>query len=115
MGLPPWVSAALRCSRGSRPEACIFTHCSSSRGSSPRLHGPGVMADAVLLNIVLYLPLLGTAALLAVPSRRGDVVRQMSLAVMLVQFGITAWLYWRFDPAAGLQFETRIPWIPGWA
>ena len=72
------------------------------------------MADAVLLNIVLYLPLLGTAALLAVPSRREDAVRQVSLAVMLVQFAITAWLYWRFDPAAGLQFETRIPWIPDW-
>jgi len=72
------------------------------------------MADAVLLNVVLYLPLLGTAALLAVPSRREDAVRQVSLAVMLVQFAITAWLYWRFDPAAGLQFETRIPWIPGW-
>ena len=37
------------------------------------------MADAVLLNMVLYLPLLGTAALLAVPSRREDAVRLVSL------------------------------------
>ena len=34
---------------------------------------------------------------------------------MVVQFALTAVLYAHFDPAvAGLQFETRIPWIPDW-
>ena len=73
------------------------------------------MADAALLNVVLFLPLLGIAALLAVPPRRDAAVRGVSLAVMLAQFALTAWLYCQFDAAAaGLQFETRLPWIAGW-
>ncbi len=73
------------------------------------------MADAALLNVVLYLPLAGIAALLALSPRQEDLVRRLSLAVMLLQFALTAWLYTRFDPAVeGLQFETRLPWIAAW-
>jgi NADH-quinone oxidoreductase subunit M len=39
----------------------------------------------------------------------------MTLAVMVVQLLLTAWLYTRFDSSvAGLQFETRHPWIAAW-
>jgi NADH-quinone oxidoreductase subunit M len=73
------------------------------------------MSDAVLLNIVLYLPLAGIAGIVALPRRSDGQVRALSLAVMLAQFAITALLYLRFDPAAeGLQFETRLPWIAAW-
>jgi NADH-quinone oxidoreductase subunit M len=73
------------------------------------------MADAGLLNVVLYLPLAGIAAIVALPARQDESVRRLSLAVMLVQFALTAWLYTRFDAAAaGLQFETRLPWIASW-
>ncbi len=73
------------------------------------------MGDAALLNVVLYLPLAGVAALLALSPRQEDLVRRLSLAVMLLQFALTAWLYVRFDPAVeGLQFETRLPWIAAW-
>jgi NADH-quinone oxidoreductase subunit M len=73
------------------------------------------MADAGLLNVVLFLPLAGIAAIVALPARQDEPVRRLSLAVMLVQFAITAWLYARFDAAAeGLQFETRLPWIASW-
>ena len=42
-------------------------------------------------------------------------MRRLSLAAMLLQFALTAWLYSRFDPAVeGLQFETRLPWIAAW-
>ena len=42
-------------------------------------------------------------------------VRGLSLAVMVVQFLLAALLYVRFDGAVdGLQFETRLPWIPDW-
>ena len=58
------------------------------------------MADAALLNVVLFLPLLGIAALLAAARRDGRMpVRRLSLGVMLVQFAMTAWLYLRFDAA----------------
>ena len=34
---------------------------------------------------------------------------------MVVQFALVAWLYVRFDSGvAGLQFETRLPWIAPW-
>jgi NADH-quinone oxidoreductase subunit M len=71
------------------------------------------MSDAALLNVVLYLPVLGIVLLALVREERS--VRGLSLAVMVVQFLLTALLYVRFDGAVeGLQFETRLPWIPDW-
>src|SRR5512137_1418889 len=73
------------------------------------------MGDAVLLNVVLYLPLLGIALIVAMPDGQDDRIRANSFGVMLAQFVITAMLYLRFDPSvAGLQFETRLPWIADW-
>jgi NADH-quinone oxidoreductase subunit M len=73
------------------------------------------MDSALLLNVVLFLPLAGIAALCVVDGRREDLVRGVTLAVMLAQFVLTGLLYARFDAAApGLQFETRLPWIPDW-
>jgi len=73
------------------------------------------MADATLLSIVLYLPLAGIAMLVAVARGNDELVRRISLAVMTLQFVLTAVLYAHFDGAvAGLQFETRTPWIADW-
>jgi NADH-quinone oxidoreductase subunit M len=73
------------------------------------------MADADLLNLVLFLPLAGIALLVAVPPGHDEQMRRISFWVMVVQFVLTVWLYVRFDAAvAGLQFETRLPWIPDW-
>jgi len=73
------------------------------------------VADAGLLNLVLYLPLAGIAVIIALPAKQDDAVRWTALAVMLVQFVLAAWLYARFDAGAeGLQFETRFPWIAAW-
>jgi NADH-quinone oxidoreductase subunit M len=73
------------------------------------------MAEAAWLNIVLYLPLVGIAALIALPARADAAVRTVSLAIVVLQFVLVAWLYTRFDPSVpGLQFETRVPWIPTW-
>ncbi len=73
------------------------------------------MADALLLNVVLYLPLVGIALIVALPADADERVRSWSFGVMLAQFVITAFLYLRFDPAvAGLQAETNLPWIADW-
>jgi len=73
------------------------------------------MADAVLLSLVLYLPLVGIALLVAVSERNEALVRHVSLGVMIVQFVLAAYLYTQFDATtAGLQFETRIAWISDW-
>ena len=73
------------------------------------------MADALLLNVVLYLPLAAIAAIIVLPAGRDDSVRSLSLVAMLLQLAATAWLYARFDASVpGLQFETRLPWIASW-
>jgi NADH-quinone oxidoreductase subunit M len=73
------------------------------------------MSDAGLLNFVLFLPLLGVGLLLLSPADNHDFTRRITLTVMIVQFALAAWLYARFDSqAAGLQFETRLPWIADW-
>ena len=73
------------------------------------------MSEAGVLNLVLFLPLVGVALLVLVPAGDGRLVRAVSLAVMVVQLALTAWLYMHFDSSvAGLQFETRMPWITAW-
>jgi NADH-quinone oxidoreductase subunit M len=73
------------------------------------------MAEAGVLNLMLFLPLVGVALLVAVPKENGALVRGLSLAVMIVQLALTTWLYARFDSSVGgLQFETRVPWIAAW-
>ncbi len=73
------------------------------------------MFDAGVLNVVLFLPLVGAALLLVSPAAHHDFTRRLTLAVMIVQLALTAWLYARFDSSvAGLQFETRLPWIASW-
>ena len=73
------------------------------------------MSDAFVLNLVLFLPLIGAGLLLVSPTARDDFTRRLTLGVMIVQFLLTAWLYARFDSSvAGLQFETRLPWIANW-
>ena len=73
------------------------------------------MSDALILNAVLFLPVFGTVLLLFVPPKKEDFVRGLSLGVMLAQLALTAWLYCRYDATVpGVQYETRLPWIPGW-
>jgi NADH-quinone oxidoreductase subunit M len=73
------------------------------------------MLEATLLNVVLFLPLLGAALLLVSPAGHHDFTRRLTLVLMTLQLLITAWLYMRFDSrVAGLQFETRVPWIERW-
>ena len=57
----------------------------------------------------------GIGLLLILPAGHDEVVRRVTLGTMTLQFLITAMLYVRFDPnVAGLQFETRLPWIASW-
>ncbi len=73
------------------------------------------MSDAALLNVVLFLPVIGMGLLLSVPAAREDVTRWLTFWVMVVQFALCVWLYARFDAAdPSLQFATRLPWIADW-
>ena len=73
------------------------------------------MSDSLILNLVLFLPLLGIGCLTQVPTDRPQVTRQLTLWMMIAQLALTAWLYFQFDgDTAALQFETRVAWIPAW-
>src|SRR5512135_3542633 len=70
---------------------------------------------AELLNLVVWLPVAGMLAIALIPASQENMVRQVTLWLMILQFALTAILYVKFDPSAsGLQFETRVPWIESW-
>jgi len=58
------------------------------------------MSDAGLLNLVLFLPLIGIGILLLTPAGSHDTTRRVTLVVMIVQLALTAWLYTASTPAS---------------
>jgi NADH-quinone oxidoreductase subunit M len=73
------------------------------------------MPEQAILNIVLFLPLAGIALIALTPRQQEGTVRQVAFWGMVVQLALTAWLYARYDASvAGLQFETKLAWIPAW-
>ena len=69
----------------------------------------------MLLNLVLWLPIIGVGLVLLAARANDGLSRTISAAVMTVQFALTTVLYLQFDAtAAGLQFATQLPWIAQW-
>jgi len=67
-----------------------------------------------LLTLLIAIPLCGAAAVAAVDTRSERGLRAVGLGAMLLVFLIAAWVWLRFVPGvAGLQFEERVPWVPG--
>jgi NADH-quinone oxidoreductase subunit M len=69
-----------------------------------------------MLSLVVFLPLAGALALLAVPNKDGSrdgAIRWGALAVSLASFVSTLALWYRFDPDVdGFQFMERLSWMP---
>ncbi len=69
-----------------------------------------------MLSLVVFLPLAGALALLAVPNKDGSrdgAIRWGALAVSLASFATTLALWYAFNPDAdGYQFVERVDWIP---
>jgi NADH-quinone oxidoreductase subunit M len=69
-----------------------------------------------MLSLVVFLPLAGALALLAIPNRDGSrnaAIRWAALGVSLASFVSTLLLWSAFDPAApGFQFVERASWLP---
>src|SRR5215207_7114225 len=69
-----------------------------------------------MLSLVVFLPLAGALALLAVPNKDGSrdgLIRWAALAVSLASFATTLALWYAFNPDAdGYQFMERVSWIP---
>ena len=69
-----------------------------------------------MLSLVVFLPLAGALALLALPNKDGSrdgVIRWGALAVSLASFATTLALWYAFNPDAdGFQFVERVSWMP---
>jgi NADH-quinone oxidoreductase subunit M len=69
---------------------------------------------ATLLNVVLFLPLLGALVAAILPRGEGSQHKAWAFVVSLVTFFASLGLWFGFDPsraAPEFQFETSLPWI----
>ncbi len=72
------------------------------------------MGESLVLNLLLWLPVVGTVLLLVIRGN-ASLARVITLGVMMLQLIMAVWLYARFDAGVtGLQFATSLPWIPQW-
>src|SRR5437667_3129072 len=64
-----------------------------------------------VLTALLAWPALAALVVVLAPARWA---KHLALAASLVEFAISAPLWWTFAPAAGMQFVLDAPWIPFW-
>jgi NADH-quinone oxidoreductase subunit M len=65
-----------------------------------------------VLDVLLILPVVGTAAILLSPQSRA---KDLALIVSALELIVSLGLWWAFDPAnPGMQFEVSHDWIPSW-
>ena len=69
--------------------------------------------DLPILSILIWLPILGGLAVLALGDKRAALARQLALAISILAFIASLPLWQRFDPStAAMQFTERAAWIP---
>jgi len=64
-----------------------------------------------VLTALLAWPVLAALVVVLAPARWA---KHIALAASLIEFAISAPLWWTFVPADGMQFILDTPWIPGW-
>ena len=70
------------------------------------------MFDGWLLSLVIWLPIFGGAAVLALGTRSEDAVRWASVGVAAVTFLLSLGLWFGFEPGGGMQFVEHRAWVP---
>ena len=70
------------------------------------------MRQMGLLSLLVWLPILGGLAVLALGERRVAAARWLALVIALVTLGASVPLYTGFDTSTSVwQFVERLPWI----
>jgi NADH-quinone oxidoreductase subunit M len=65
-----------------------------------------------ILAAVTFVPLAGAVLLIFIPRNLLREIRIFALAVSLVTFGLSVWLFFKFDGASAFaQFEERRAWL----
>src|SRR5205807_6020695 len=67
-------------------------------------------AQTVVTALIAW-PAIAAVAVLAAPVRWA---KHLALAASLLEFAISAPLWWVFQPAAGMQLQLDVAWIPSW-
>jgi NADH-quinone oxidoreductase subunit M len=68
--------------------------------------------DFHLLNVVVFVPLVGAALVALLPSGERSQIRVATLLAMVVDFAIALWIYLRFSPQGPeFQMEFRTHWL----
>ena len=68
--------------------------------------------DNTILTVLTWLPMVGAIVLLFAPKGSLDVIRWLTLAVTVVTFVLSLWMWSAFDPSnAGFQFVVNYAWI----
>jgi NADH-quinone oxidoreductase subunit M len=70
--------------------------------------------DHWILTLMVFIPLLGAAVVLCLPSGAKDVIRWTATAFTIPPLLLAVPLLARFDSGAGVQFVDRVPWIPAY-
>ncbi len=68
--------------------------------------------DFPLLTVIVFLPLLGAAAVALLGNARAAVGRAVAATVAVVDLALVAWLALRFDVDGGMQFVEKLTWVP---
>jgi NADH-quinone oxidoreductase subunit M len=64
------------------------------------------------LSLMIFIPLLGMAVVLCLPSRNHDLIRWTSVGFSFPPVVLAVWLLWKFVPENGFQFQQHFAWIP---
>src|SRR5690606_35826050 len=65
-----------------------------------------------LLSVLVWLPIAGGVALLAIGRQSAVLTRWLALVFAALTFLLSLPLWTGFDPHGGMQFVERVPWIP---
>jgi NADH-quinone oxidoreductase subunit M len=72
-----------------------------------------MLSELPLLSLLIWLPILGGAAVLFAGDANPQGARKQALSVALLTFLLSLPLYTHFDAGtAAMQFQERLPWIP---
>ena len=70
------------------------------------------MLDGWLLSLLIWLPILGGAGVLAIGQRSETAVREVATGVAGLAFALSVALWVAFEPGGGMQFVEQRDWVP---
>ncbi|MBI3982186.1 MAG: NADH-quinone oxidoreductase subunit M [Gemmatimonadetes bacterium] len=71
----------------------------------------GIGYERWVLDALLVLPLVGAVIVMLRPAAEA---KRLALWVAVVEFVVSAGLWWTFEATAAMQFTVARPWIPAW-